>query len=624
MLESDHGPVDGLLHEVWQSVRTIDSGQVADYIPELAKADPAPAALSLATLDGAVYTAGDLVPFTIQSVSKPFVYALALADSGADAVLSKIGAEPTGDPFNTISLDDVSGRAFNPMVNAGAIVTATLVPGDGPAPSSSTGSSTGCPPSPGAPLDVDEDVYASERDTGDRNRAIAYLMRSAGLLDHDVDDQVEMYFRQCSIVVTARDLAVMAATLANAGVNPTTGEQVIPRHVVAPVLTVMSTCGMYDYAGEWLYRVGMPAKSGVSGAISAVLPGQMGLAAHSPRLDPRGNSVRGVAACEQLSSRLGLHLLLPTERSRPNVRRTYRGDLVRSKRTRPAADRALLEAEGRDDRRPRAGRRPGVRRRRVAGPDGAVGPRARPVAGAGHGPGHADRRRRPDPARRAGRAAAVRRRWSSGSWSRAGGGRGRSPGRSARTCPGSPTATARSSGARPQLLRSHGIEESLDEGLVALADQDLLSGLPAEVVAEIEARTTTRVFTSGTVVFNEGDEPDGLYFIGAGQVSADVRVRGQRGRRRLNSMAAGVLVRGAGAGRRAAAVHPDRGAGVDHLLRAVARGIRGPAGRGPRRVRPADPGDRPEPVAAAAGVDLRGCRTGGVLTRPLRKSPNSQ
>ncbi len=129
MLESDHGPVDALLHEVWQSVRTIDSGQVADYIPELAKADPATCGLSLATLDGAVYTAGDLVPFTIQSVSKPFVYALALADSGADAVLSKIGAEPTGDPFNTISLDDVSGRAFNPMVNAGAIVTATLVSG---------------------------------------------------------------------------------------------------------------------------------------------------------------------------------------------------------------------------------------------------------------------------------------------------------------------------------------------------------------------------------------------------------------------------------------------------------------------------------------------------------------
>ena len=313
--------------------------------PSWPRPTPSTCGLSLATLDGAVYTAGDLVPFTIQSVSKPFVYALALADSGAKEVLSKIGAEPTGDPFNTISLDDVSGRAFNPMVNAGAIVTATLVAGRTRAEQFDR-ILDGLSAFAGRALDVDEEVYASERDTGDRNRAIAYLMRSAGLIDDDVNDQVEMYFRQCSIVVTARDLAVMAATLANAGVNPTTGEQVIPRHVVAPVLTVMSTCGMYDYAGEWLYRVGMPAKSGVSGAISAVLPGQMGLAAHSPRLDPRGNSVRGVAACEQLSSRLGLHLLLPTERSRPNIRRTYRGDLVRSKRTRPASDRALLEAEG--------------------------------------------------------------------------------------------------------------------------------------------------------------------------------------------------------------------------------------------------------------------------------------
>jgi glutaminase len=179
MLESDHGPVDGLLREVWQSVRTIDSGQVADYIPELAKADPSTCGLSLATLDGAVYTAGDLVPFTIQSVSKPFVYALALADSGADAVLSKIGAEPTGDPFNTISLDDVSGRAFNPMVNAGAIVTATLVAGRTRAEQFDR-ILDGLSAFAGRALDVDEDVYASERDTGDRNRAIAYLMRSAG------------------------------------------------------------------------------------------------------------------------------------------------------------------------------------------------------------------------------------------------------------------------------------------------------------------------------------------------------------------------------------------------------------------------------------------------------------
>ena len=537
MLESDHGPVDGLLHEVWQSVRTIDSGQVADYIPELAKADPSTCGLSLATLDGAVYTAGDLVPFTIQSVSKPFVYALALADSGAETVLSKIGAEPTGDPFNTISLDDVSGRAFNPMVNAGAIVTATLVAGRTRAEQFDR-ILDGLSAFAGRVLDVDEDVYASERDTGDRNRAIAYLMRSAGLIDHDVNDQVEMYFRQCSIVVTARDLAVMAATLANAGVNPTTGEQVIPRHVVAPVLTVMSTCGMYDYAGEWLYRVGMPAKSGVSGAISAVLPGQMGLAAHSPRLDPRGNSVRGVAACELLSSRLGLHLLLPTERSRPNIRRTYRGDLVRSKRTRPASDRAVLEAEGRT-----------IVVHELVGDQGFAGVESL-VRTVLSDPESAQWRvldmgrvTRIDVAARTLLGGLVEQLQAADVVVGLVEPRGRGPrevaGALGEDMPRFADSDSALEWCETQLLRSHGIEESLDEGLVALADQDLLSGLPADVVAEIEARTTTRVFTSGTVVFNEGDDPDGLYFIGAGQVSADVRVRGQRGRRRLNSMAAG-------------------------------------------------------------------------------------
>jgi glutaminase len=530
-------PIDRLLRDVWHSVSTIDSGRVADYIPELAKADPATCGLSLATLDGTVYTAGDLVPFTIQSVSKPFVYALALADTGADAVLSKVGAEPTGDPFNSISLDDVSGRAFNPMVNAGAIITATLVKGSTRAEQFDR-ILDGLSSFAGRALDVDEDVYVSERDTGDRNRAIAYLMRSAGLLDEDVDAQVEMYFRQCSIVVTARDLAVMAATLANAGVNPTTGEQVIPRQVVAPVLTVMSTCGMYDYAGEWLYRVGLPAKSGVSGAIAAALPGQLGLAAHSPQLDPRGNSVRGVAACELLSSRLGLHLLLPTERTRPNVRRTYRADTVRSRRARTLPERALLEAEGRS-----------IAVHELVGDQGFAGVESLVKMVLSD----------PEPARwrvidlaRVSRVDLAARELLCGlieqltaadvvvglveprargpRWAIAGLGG---------DLPRFPDADTALEWCETQLLHLRGVEESLAEGLVPLAEQDLLRGMSPEVVAEIEARTTTRVFTPGTVLFDEGDEADGLYFIGAGQVSADVRVRGQRSRRRLNSMGAG-------------------------------------------------------------------------------------
>ncbi len=537
MREGDRGPVDGLLHDVWQAVRTIDSGQVADYIPELAKADPATCGLSLATLDGAVYTAGDLAPFTIQSVSKPYVYALALADSGADAVLSRIGAEPTGDPFNTISLDDVSGRAFNPMVNAGAIVTATMVDGRTRAEQFDR-ILDGLSSFAGRDLEVDEDVYASERDTGDRNRAIAYLMRSAGLLDADVDAQADMYFRQCSIVVTAKDLAIMAATLANAGVNPTTGEQVIPRHVVAPVLTVMSTCGMYDYAGEWLYRVGMPAKSGVSGGISAALPGQMGLAAHSPLLDPRGNSVRGVAACEQISERLGLHLLLPTERARPGLRRSYRGGTVRSKRARPKPERVILDVQG-----------PAIAVHELVGDLGFIGAESlvRTVLSdpqpAGWRVLDLGRCTRLDVAARTLVVALAEQLAADGIVVVLVEPRLIGPREATRPL-GEKVARftdldSAVEWCETELLRVNGLADGVAEGLVGMAEQDLLRGLPEDVLAEIETRTATKVCPAGTIVFDEGDDADGLYFVGAGHVIADVRVPGQRARRRLSSVPAG-------------------------------------------------------------------------------------
>ena len=531
------GPVEGLLREVCDAVSSNDAGLVADYIPELAKADPATCGLSLATLDGAVHTAGQLVPFTIQSVSKPFVYALALADSGPDEVLAKVGAEPTGDPFNSISLDDVSGRAFNPMVNAGAIVTATMVAGATRAEQFDR-ILDGLSSFAGRALDVDEEVYASERDTGDRNRAIAYLMRSAGLLDGDVDAQVEMYFRQCSVVVTARDLAVMAATLANAGVNPVTGEQVIPRSVVAPVLTIMSTCGMYDYAGEWLYRVGMPAKSGVSGAISAVLPGQLGLATHSPRLDPRGNSVRGVAACELISERLGLHLLRPAERPRPTVRRTYRGDAVHSKRTRSRDQRELLDSHG-----------GAIVVHELVGDLGFAGVEllVRGVlSDAQPAQWHVldlGRVTRIDVAARTLLTGLVDRLTADGARVILVDPRALGPRETVRELGPDIERFADCDSAleacEDRVLAGAGIVEALAERLVPLAEQDLLTGVPQSSIEAIAERTITKVYTAGTVVFDEGDEPDGLYLIGAGHVLADVRVRGQRGRRRLSSMAAG-------------------------------------------------------------------------------------
>ena len=530
------GPIDQLLEDVRLSVASLDGGEVATYIPELAKADPGTFGLGLATLDGQVYVAGDLVPFTIQSVSKPFVYALALADQGHDAVLAKVGNEPTGDPFNSISIDERTGRASNPMVNAGAIVTTSLVSGATRAAQLERVVS-GLSAFAGRPLDIDDEVFASERATGDRNRAIAWFMRSAGLLDDDVDEQVDLYFRQCAVVVTARDLAVMAATLANGGVNPVTGDQVVPRDVVASVLTVMTTCGMYDYAGEWLYRVGLPAKSGVSGGVAAALPGQLGLGLHSPLLDSRGNSVRGVAAAERISRTLGLHLLLPSERTRSGIRRSYRDDVVRSRRGRTRAQTALLDAEGSavavveltgdqgfasaellvrlvlEDPTPTGWwildlRR--VTRIDTAAQtllDGLIAQLvAADVAVAVVEP-------RADTARAAARALA------------AGVERFADPDTALEW-------------AETALLLRHGLVDELPEGLVPLAQQDLLHDLAPDVVAQIESRVGTHVFHAGTVVFEEGAVADGLFFIGAGQVSADVRTRSGP-RRRLSTIAAG-------------------------------------------------------------------------------------
>lgn len=536
MAEQVRGPIDELLAEVWRSVATIGDGEVATYIPELAKGDPATFGMGLATLDGQVYVAGGLVPFTIQSVSKPFVYALALADRGHADVLAKVGTEPTGDPFNSISIDEATGRASNPMVNAGAIVTSSLVRGASRADQLER-ILGGLSAFAGRDLVIDEDVFASERATGDRNRAIAWFMRSAGLLEDDVDEQVDLYFRQCSVVVTARDLAVMAATLANGGVNPVTREQVVPRDVVASVLTVMTTCGMYDYAGEWLYRVGLPAKSGVSGGVAAALPGQLGLGVHSPLLDARGNSVRGVAAAERISRTLGLHLLLPSERTRSGIRRSYRDDVVRSRRGRTRAQTQVLDAEGSaiavveltgdqgfastellvrlvlEDPTPTSWRI--VDLRRVTRVDTAAqalleGLLAQLVAG---GVAVALVEPRAETARASVRTLAG--------------------GVERFTDP-----DAALEWAETELLRRHGFLDELPEGLVPLAQQDLLHGLSADVVAEIEARTTTHVFPAGTVLFEEGAVADGLYFIGAGQVSADVRTR-TGARRRLSTIAAG-------------------------------------------------------------------------------------
>src|ERR1700761_5878592 len=263
---------------------TETSGAVADYIPELGKADPAHFGISLATLDGHVYEVGDTkIPFTIQSMSKPFVFALALDTLGAAQVESQIGVEPSGDPFNSIRLN-AENHPFNPMVNAGAIACTGLIhraKGDGAFEYIRRALGRFA----GRELGVDEAVFASESATGDRNRAIGYLLRNSTVIKDDVSAVLEVYFRQCSVLVTARDIAIMAATLANRGINPVTGEQVLTPYAISRALSVMTSSGMYDYAGEWIYRVGIPAKSGVGGGILAALPARLGLGSYSPKLD---------------------------------------------------------------------------------------------------------------------------------------------------------------------------------------------------------------------------------------------------------------------------------------------------------------------------------------------------
>ena len=329
--------------------RADHSGAVADYIPELKKADPRHFGVALAMMDGHVYEVGDsAVPFTIQSISKPFVFALALELLGAERVEAVVGVEPSGDAFNSIRLRP-DNRPFNPMVNSGAIACSGLIhqaKGDGAFECirAALGSFAG------RDLGVDEAVFASERETGDRNRAIAYLLRNYDVVEGDVGTVLDVYFRQCSILVTARDIAIMAATLANNGVNPVTGARVMTHYTVARTLSVMTTSGMYDYAGEWVYRVGMPAKSGVGGGIVAALPGQIGLGSYSPPLDSHGNSVRGLKICEALSTHFDLHMLNRTGDVHTSVIADYDIGGISSRRARKPRDQAILEAHHDDAR----------------------------------------------------------------------------------------------------------------------------------------------------------------------------------------------------------------------------------------------------------------------------------
>jgi glutaminase A len=298
------------LSDAHRRVRSIKAGVCYSCEPEVIKVTPERFAIAAMTVDGRACHVGDAdAPFLIQSISKVFAYGLALEHHGREHVLQRVDVEPTGNPYDAIiKLEHVSKRPHNPMVNAGGIATTGLIKGGGRAERLDRILDM-YRRYVGHEIYIDMRAYLAEHACGDRNKAISYLLRNFDMIDGDVEQTLDLYLQQCSALIDCRDLATMAATLANGGLNPVTGERAIAADYVGDLLSVMYTCGMYDFAGQWAYTVGLPAKSGVSGAIIAVVPGRMGIAAYSPPLDAHGNSVRGVKALEVLSNALGLNIL---------------------------------------------------------------------------------------------------------------------------------------------------------------------------------------------------------------------------------------------------------------------------------------------------------------------------
>jgi len=309
------------IERMYRELLPIRSGAVADYIPQLRRVDPEQLAIAICTVDGQRFSAGDAqVPFCLQSVSKTVSYCLALEEHGVDAVHKHVGREPSGQSFNELALNP-QGLPHNPMVNAGAIMTTSLIRPDlDIADRFDQVAATWRRLTAGGRVGFNNAVYLSERQTADRNFALGYSMRERGAFRPGVDLQqtLEFYFQSCSIEMDAQMLAIAAASLANAGVCPLTEDPVFSAGTVQSCLSLMSSCGMYDFSGEFAFTMGLPAKSGVSGALMLVIPGLMGICIWSPRLDEHGNSVRGIEFCRKLVAEYNVHVFdsLITERGR--------------------------------------------------------------------------------------------------------------------------------------------------------------------------------------------------------------------------------------------------------------------------------------------------------------------
>lgn len=301
--------VAGFLRQRVDALREERRGEPLDTPPALARVDPELFGVAVASRDGELVTAGDAdVPFTIQSISKALAYAIALEELGTEKVHEFVDVEPSGEAYHVIAVEDSSGRPNNPMINAGALVVHSLIPGDDASPRFDRLLEVFSRLADRR-LTVDEEVYESELAGAHRNLAIAHLLRAENDLPDTPHDVVDGYTRQCAIQVTASDVALMGATLAAGGIQPRTGERIFSPEVVRQTLSVMLTCGMYDDAGDWVSSVGIPAKSGVAGGILAIAPGRLGIGAWSPRLDEHGTSVRAKAIVSELSKRLDLHLM---------------------------------------------------------------------------------------------------------------------------------------------------------------------------------------------------------------------------------------------------------------------------------------------------------------------------
>jgi glutaminase len=308
----DPSPADlaAVVQEAYAAFKDVKDGANADYIPELAKVPSDLFGVAIVTVDGKVYAAGDVdYAFSIQSVSKPFTAALVMEELGADSIKDKIGVEPTGQPFNAVmAVEQIPARAVNPLVNAGAMAAVSLVPAKDPKEKFGKIIKWYEAMAGGVDLPVLKDIYASEAATNQHNVAIAWLLKSYDRFYDDPMTATDVYTKQCSIGVTAKQLAMMGATLANGGVNPATGKRVMKAENVPKLLAVMTMAGFYDEAGTWAWEAGLAGKTGVGGGIVAVVPGKMAIVGFSPRLNKAGNSIRAMKAIEHISAKFGLSM----------------------------------------------------------------------------------------------------------------------------------------------------------------------------------------------------------------------------------------------------------------------------------------------------------------------------